>query len=97
VSVCAFPPSDPLKARLSEMVVLISVVLVVFAARTTVLETRHAAALARALGATTGQIVAGLSATHVLLATPLAIGPLTTIPTRIGARAPAAQALNTTG
>lgn len=134
-------PNDPLKARLSGVVVIISVVLVVFAAVnaifiawTTALETRHAASLARALGATTGQIIAGLSAAQILLAligaalgipggigiyyaftphgattttpsmpwlalitlaTPLVIGLLTTIPTRIGARWLAAQALST--
>lgn len=66
-------PNDPLKARLSEVVVIISAVLVVFAAVnaifiawTTALETRHAASLARALGATTGQIIAGLSAAQIL-------------------------------
>lgn len=135
-------PGDPLKARLSGVIIIISVVLfilaavnAVFIAWSTVLEARHASALARALGATPQQVTVGLAAAQavpafigsllgipggigiyyafiprsgtmtmpsgfwlllIIVATQLAVGLLTAIPTRIGARRPVAQVLTTT-
>jgi ABC-type lipoprotein release transport system permease subunit len=134
-------PSDPLKARLGGVIITISAVLIVlaainavFIAWSTVLEARHASALARALGATPRQVTAGLAVAQTLpafvgsmlgipggigiyyafiprsgtmtmpsgfwvvfivVATQVAVGLLTAIPTRIGARRPVAQALTT--
>lgn len=81
-------PSDPLKARLNAAVVMLSAALTVFAvvnavfiAWTTALEARATTALTRALGATAGEIVAGLSATQGLLTL---IGAILGIPCGIG-------------
>jgi putative ABC transport system permease protein len=136
-----FTPNDPLKARLADVILVICTVLVVlaainalFIAWTTALESRHAIALARALGATPEQVTTGLATAQLLpalagsllgvpggigiyyaftphagattmpsavsillavIATPLIIGLLTAIPTRIDARRPAAPALTT--
>ena len=80
--------ADPQNARLSQVVTVISVALVVLAAVnvilltwTTVLDTRHTSALARALGATPQQVSAGLSAAQVL---PALVGALLGIPGGIG-------------
>jgi ABC-type lipoprotein release transport system permease subunit len=66
------PGADP-RAELSEVLQLITIVLVAQAAVNvicitwaTALDTRHSAALARALGATPDQVSAGLSASQVL-------------------------------
>jgi putative ABC transport system permease protein len=65
--------ADPRFDRLSQVLLLITIMLVVqaavnaiFVTWATVLDARHAAALARALGATPQQVAAGLSAAHVL-------------------------------
>ncbi|MEN3362585.1 MAG: putative transport system permease protein [Mycobacteriales bacterium] len=117
---------------ISVMLAVLAAVNAVFVAWTTALDTRHPAALARALGATPGQITIGLSTAQLLpallgtllgipggigiyaaakngpdpltlppawwfaslsLATLLIIAVLTAVPTRIGARRPAAQIL----
>jgi ABC-type antimicrobial peptide transport system permease subunit len=74
--------------RVAEATTIVSVVLVVlaavnviFIAWTTVLEARHPAALARALGATPEQITFGLSAAQLL---PALLGALLGIPGGIG-------------
>lgn len=118
---------------ISVMLVLLAAVNAAFIAWTTVLDARHPAALARALGATPNQITTGLSVTQLLpallgallgipggiavyeipktggattlpsalslvamvIATLLVIAVLTTVPTRIGARRPVAEELQT--
>jgi ABC-type lipoprotein release transport system permease subunit len=122
---------NPVTNEVSQVVTVITVALVVLAAVNallitwaTVLDTRHSSALSRALGATPGQVSAGLAVAQmlpalaaaivgvpaglllygavkhgstvtyppawwlasVLLATPLAVGALTVIPSRIAAR-----------
>ena len=75
---------NPQNNRLSQVMLVLSVALVVLAAVNailimwaTVLDARHAAALARALGATPQQVTAGLSAAQMLPAT---LGALLGIP-----------------
>jgi ABC-type lipoprotein release transport system permease subunit len=65
--------ADPRTARLNHVLLLITVMLValaavnaIFVTWATVLDTRHASALARALGATPRQVTAGLAAAQVL-------------------------------
>lgn len=81
-------PNDPLKARLSEVILIISTVLIVlaainavFIAWTSVLDARQPTALARALGATPEQVSTGLSAAQLL---PALAGSLLGIPGGIG-------------
>jgi len=63
------------------MLVLLAAVNAAFVAWTTVLDTRHSAALARALGATPEQITSGLSGAQLL---PALLGALLGIPGGIG-------------
>lgn len=79
---------ESLDARVAQATTIISVMLVVlaaviaaFIAWTTVLEIRHSAALARALGATPEQITTGLSAAPL---PPALLGALLGIPAGIG-------------
>lgn len=76
--------ANPQDARLSQVMTVLSVALVALAAVNavliawaTVLDARHASALARALGATPQQVSAGLSAAQVL---PALVGALLGIP-----------------
>jgi ABC-type antimicrobial peptide transport system permease subunit len=76
--------ANPQDARLSQVMTVLSVALIVLAAVNvvlitwaTVLDTRHASALARALGATPQQVSAGLSTAQVL---PALAGALLGIP-----------------
>jgi ABC-type lipoprotein release transport system permease subunit len=76
--------ADPETDRLSHVLALIAVVLVaqaavnaVFITWATVLDARHTSALARALGATPGQVAAGLSAAQIL---PALVGAIAGIP-----------------
>jgi ABC-type lipoprotein release transport system permease subunit len=76
--------ADPRADRLGQVLALITVLLVVqaavdaiFIAWATVLDARHASALARALGATPGQVGAGLTASQVL---PALAGALLGVP-----------------
>ncbi|HVA59704.1 MAG TPA: FtsX-like permease family protein [Mycobacteriales bacterium] len=78
----------PLGPRLADATTIISVMLVVlaavnavFIAWTTALDVRHSAALAQALGATPGQITAGLSGAQLV---PALLGALLGIPGGIG-------------
>jgi len=80
--------ANPENARLSQVMTLLSVALVVLTAVNailiawaTVLDARHASALARALGSTPQQVSAGLSAAQVL---PALVGALLGIPGGIG-------------
>jgi ABC-type lipoprotein release transport system permease subunit len=86
---------NPVVRRDEQMLMLLTVVLValtvlnaICAAWTTVLEARHASALARALGASPGQVTAGIAAAQVLPAVP---GVLLGIPLGIGLFAVAAH------
>ncbi len=79
---------NPQNNRLGQVMLILSVALVLLAAVNailimwaTVLDARHAAALARALGATPQQVTAGLSAAQVLPAT---LGALLAIPSGWG-------------
>jgi hypothetical protein len=80
--------ADPRTARLSDVLALIAVMLVaqatvnaVFITWATVLDARRTSALARALGATPGQVAAGLSAAQVL---PALAGAIAGIPAGLG-------------
>ena len=68
-------------AVISVMLVVLAAVNAAFIAWTTVLEARHSAALARALGATPEQITTGLSVAQML---PALVGALLGIPGGIG-------------
>ncbi len=77
-------PPDPAHARVSEVILVITIVMVILAAANTifitwatVLDTRRFSAVVRALGATPGQAVAGLSAAQLI---PALIGALLGIP-----------------
>jgi hypothetical protein len=79
--------ADPRTAQLNHVLLLITVMLVALAAVNaifitwaTVLDTRHASALARALGATPGQVTAGLAASQVL---PALVGGIIGVPAGI--------------
>lgn len=81
-------PNDPRDVRLDQVTAVISVMLIVlaavnaiFIAWATVLDTRHSAALARALGASPKQVTAGILAGQVL---PALAGALLGIPGGIG-------------
>ena len=81
-------PNDPRSLRLDQITTVLSVMLVtlaavnaVFIAWATTLDTRHSAALARALGATPAQITAGISAAQII---PALVGALLGIPGGIG-------------
>jgi putative ABC transport system permease protein len=76
--------ADPRFDRLSQVLLVITIMLIaqaavnaIFVTWATVLDSRHAAALARALGATPQQVAAGLSAAQVL---PALAGALLGIP-----------------
>jgi putative ABC transport system permease protein len=80
--------ADPRTDRLSDVLALIAVMLVaqaavnaVFITWATVLDARRTCALARALGATPGQVAAGLSAAQVL---PALAGAIVGIPAGLG-------------
>jgi predicted lysophospholipase L1 biosynthesis ABC-type transport system permease subunit len=80
--------ADPRTDRLSDVLALIAVMLVtqaavnaVFITWATVLDARRTSALARALGATPGQVAAGLSAAQVL---PALAGAIVGIPAGLG-------------
>src|ERR1019366_5968741 len=66
---------------ISVMLIVLAAVNAIFIAWTTALETRHPAALARALGATPAQITTGLSAAFL---PPALLGALLGIPGGIG-------------
>jgi len=79
--------ADPRTAQLNHVLLLITVMLVALAAVNaifitwaTVLDTRHASALARALGATPSQVTAGLAASQVL---PALVGGIIGVPAGI--------------
>ena len=81
-------PNDPRNLRLDQVTTVLSVMLIilaalnaVFIAWATILDTRHASALARALGATPGQITAGISLAQLF---PALTGALLGIPGGIG-------------
>jgi len=87
--------NDPVVDRDEQMLLILTVVLValmvlnaICAAWATVLDARHTAALARALGATPRQVAAGIAAAQVIPAVP---GVLLGIPLGIGLFAAAAQ------
>jgi ABC-type antimicrobial peptide transport system permease subunit len=80
--------TNPVVTSVSNVLVVVTVVLVIlaavnatFMAWTTVLETRHSCAVARAFGATPEQVTVGLSAAQVL---PAAVGALVGVPAGIG-------------
>jgi putative ABC transport system permease protein len=86
---------NPVASRDEQILTILTVVLValavlnaICAAWATVVEARHASALARALGASPGQITAGIAAAQVLPAVP---GALVGIPLGIGLFAAASQ------
>jgi ABC-type lipoprotein release transport system permease subunit len=86
---------NPVVERDEQMLMVLTVVLIVLtvlnavcATWATVLDTRRASALARALGASPGQVTAGIAAAQVLPAVP---GTLLGIPLGIGLFAAAAQ------
>jgi putative ABC transport system permease protein len=86
---------NPVVDRDEQMLMVLTVVLLaltalnaICAAWTTVLDARQASALARALGASPGQVTAGIAAAQVLPAVP---GVLLGIPSGIGLFAAAAQ------
>ena len=88
IIVHATSPSFALGAGVAQATTVIAVMLVslaavnaAFVAWTTVLDTRHSAALARALGATSEQITSGLSGAQLL---PALLGALLGIPGGIG-------------
>lgn len=72
---------DQVTTVLSVMVVVLAAVNAFFIAWATILDTRHASALARALGVTPGQMTIGISVAQILLAL---LGALTGIPGGIG-------------
>jgi ABC-type antimicrobial peptide transport system permease subunit len=81
-------PNDPRNLRLDQVTTVLSVMLTILAAANAVfiawaatLDTRHSSALARALGATPGQITAGISVAQIL---PALAGALLGIPGGIG-------------
>lgn len=81
-------PNDLYTLRVDQVTTVLSVMLVVlaavnafFIAWATILDTRHAAALARALGATPGQVTVGISVAQLL---PALLGALAGIPGGIG-------------
>ena len=81
-------PNDPQDLRLDQVTALLSVMLVVlaavnalFIAWATILDTRHAAALVRALGATPGQVTVGISVAQLV---PALAGALLGIPGGLG-------------
>jgi putative ABC transport system permease protein len=81
-------PGDPVYDRVRQVLLVLTVVLIILAAVNavvitwaTVLDARHPAALARALGTTPQQIVAGLSTAQLLPAVP---GILIGIPAGVG-------------
>jgi putative ABC transport system permease protein len=87
--------NDPVVNRDEQMLMVVTVVLValtvlnaICAAWATVLDARHASALARALGASPRQVTAGIAAAQALPAVP---GALLGIPLGIGLFAAAAQ------
>jgi putative ABC transport system permease protein len=72
--------NDPISGRVSQMMTVLTVVLVILAAVNvlvaswaTALDARHPSALSRALGGTSRQVTAGLAATQVLPALPGAL------------------------
>ena len=80
--------TNPVVTAVSNVLIVVTVVLVilaavnaVFMAWATVLETKHSCAVARAFGATPEQVTVGLSAAQVL---PAAIGALAGVPAGIG-------------
>jgi putative ABC transport system permease protein len=86
---------DPVVSRDEQMMMVVTVILLglavltaICAAWATVLDTGHVSALARALGASPGQVTAGISAAQVLPAVP---GALLGIPLGIGLFDVAAQ------
>jgi putative ABC transport system permease protein len=86
---------NPVASRDEQILTILTVVLVALAvlnaictAWATVLDARHASALARALGASPGQVTAGIAAAQVLPAVP---GALAGIPLGIGLFAAASQ------
>jgi putative ABC transport system permease protein len=86
---------NPVASRDGQILTVLTVVLValavlnaICAAWATVLDARHASALARALGASPGQVTAGIAAAQVLPAVP---GALVGIPLGIGLFAAASQ------
>lgn len=77
-------PGNPINARLNEVTAVLSVMMIVlaavnaiFIAWTTVLDSRHSSALARALGATRQQMTGGLAVVQML---PAFVGALLGIP-----------------
>jgi putative ABC transport system permease protein len=81
-------PDDPLNLRLDQVTTVLSVMLImlaavnaIFIAWATILDSRHASALTRALGATPRQITAGISVAQIL---PAFAGALLGIPGGIG-------------
>ena len=91
--------SDPVLARDEQMLLVLTVVLItltvlnaVCTAWTTVIDTRAASALARALGATPRQVSAGIAAAQVIPAVP---GALLGIPLGIGLFAAASHSSRT--
>lgn len=81
-------PNDPRNLRLDQVTTVLSVMLIilaavnaVFIAWATTLDTRHSSALARALGATPGQITVGISVAQIL---PALVGALLGVPGGIG-------------
>jgi ABC-type lipoprotein release transport system permease subunit len=81
-------PPDPMRGRISAVLLVVTIVTAVLAAANTVFTTwatvvdsRHFSAIVRSLGATPGQTVAGLSATQLL---PALAGALLGIPAGAG-------------
>ncbi len=72
---------DQVTTVLSVMLIILAAVNAIFIAWATALDTRHSSALARALGATPGQITAGISVAQIL---PALAGALLGIPGGIG-------------
>ncbi|HTX01492.1 MAG TPA: FtsX-like permease family protein, partial [Acidimicrobiales bacterium] len=77
-------PGNPVNARLDEVTAVLSVMMIIlaavnaiFIAWTTVLDSRHSSALARALGATRRQMTGGLAVVQML---PTFVGALVGIP-----------------
>ena len=72
---------DQVTTVLSAMLVVLAAVNALFIAWATILDTRHASALARALGATPGQMTIGIAVGQLL---PALLGALAGIPGGIG-------------